>query len=206
MRRTWLVLVAALAAAVPALGANYRRPAAPYPPRGSPHRGWARARAPPQEISSQAKHPFLKWGDLMRRLIIATMLALAMAALAALPAWAGSPHFVGTPTITRSGDALTVAGKVAGLGDETQINVALTADVACINPGNNQPKAENKGATIAEGTFPVQNGKANFSVTGVGTTSPDCSPPMTLRYSNVVVTVSGDSFDPDLVFAFPGTF
>ena len=55
-------------------------------------------------------------------------------------------------------------------------------------------------------TFPVQNGKAIFSVTGVGTTSPDCSPPMTLRYSNVTVTVSGDSFDPDLVFSFPGTF
>jgi hypothetical protein len=52
----------------------------------------------------------------------------------------------------------------------------------------------------------VQNGKALFSVTGTGTTDPDCSPPMTLRYSNVVVTVSGDSFDPDLVFAFPGTF
>ena len=82
----------------------------------------------------------------------------------------------------------------------------MTADVACINPGNNQPKAENKGATIAEGTFPVQNGKAEFSVTGVGTTSPDCSPPMTLRYSNVAVTVSGASFDPDLVFTFPGTF
>jgi hypothetical protein len=29
---------------------------------------------------------------------------------------------------------------------------------------------------------------------------------MTLRYSNVVVTVSGGSFDPDLVFAFSGTF
>jgi hypothetical protein len=29
---------------------------------------------------------------------------------------------------------------------------------------------------------------------------------MTLRYSNVVVTVGGDSFDPDLVFAFTGTF
>jgi hypothetical protein len=142
----------------------------------------------------------------MRRFIMATMLALAMLALAALPAWAGSPHFVGTPTITRSGDALTVAGKVAGLGDETQINVAVTADVACVNPGNNEPKAENKGATIAEGDFPVQNGKALFSVTGTGTTSPDCSPPMTLRYSNVVVTVSGDSFDPDLVFAFSGTF
>ena len=31
----------------------------------------------------------------------------------------------------------------------------------------------------------------------------NCSPPMTLRYGNVVVTVSGDSFDPDLVFASP---
>jgi hypothetical protein len=142
----------------------------------------------------------------MRRLIIAAMLALAMVALAALPAWAGRPHFVGTPTITRDGDALTVAGKVAGLGDEDQINVTVTADVACVNPGNNEPRAENKGATIAEGQFPVQNGKAEFSVTGTGVTDPDCSPPMTLRYSNVVVTVSGDSFDPDLVFAFSGTF
>jgi hypothetical protein len=142
----------------------------------------------------------------MRRFLLVTILVVATAALAAPAAWAGSPHFVGTPTITRSGDALTVTGKVAGLGAETQINVSVTADVACVNPGNNEPKAENKGATIAEGTFPVQNGKANFSVTGTGTTSPDCSPPMTLRYSNVVVTVSGDSFDPDLVFAFSGTF
>ena len=142
----------------------------------------------------------------MRRVLLVAVLALVTAAVAVPVAFAGSPHFVGTPTITRSGDALTVSGKVAGLGDETQINVAVTADVACVNPGNNEPKAENKGATIAEGTFPVQNGKANFSVTGTGTTSPDCSPPMTLRYSNVVVTVSGDSFDPDLVFAFSGTF
>ena len=141
----------------------------------------------------------------MRRFMIVTLFTLA-AAVVAVPAWAGSPHFVGTPTITRSGDALTVSGKVAGLGDETQINVAVTADVACVNPGSNLPKAENKGATIAEGTFPVQNGKALFSVTGTGTTSPDCSPPMTLRYSNVVVTVSGNSFDPDLVFAFSGSF
>jgi hypothetical protein len=142
----------------------------------------------------------------MRRPVLVAVLALATAAIAAPVVWAGSPHFVGTPTATRAGDALTVSGKVAGLGDETQINVAVTADVACINPGNNQPKAENKASTIAEGTFPVQNGKALFRVTGTGTTSPDCSPPMTLRYSNVVVTVSGDSFDPDLVFAFPGTF
>ena len=134
------------------------------------------------------------------------MMTLLVFGLTAQAAFAGRAHFVGTPTITRDGDAITVSGKVAGLGDETQINVAVTADVACVNPGNNEPKAENKGATIAEGQFPVQNGKALFSVTGTGTTSPDCSPPMTLTYSNVVVTVSGDSFDPDLVFAFSGTF
>jgi hypothetical protein len=142
----------------------------------------------------------------MRRFLLVAVLALVAAAVAVPVALAGSAHFVGTPKITRSGDAITVTGKVAGLGNETQINVAVTADVACVNPGNNLPKAENKGATVAEGQFPVQNGKANFSVTGTGTTSPDCSPPMTLRYSNVVVTVSGDSFDPDLVFAFSGTF
>jgi hypothetical protein len=142
----------------------------------------------------------------MRRALLVTVLALATTALAVPAAWAGNAHFVGTPTITRSGDAITVSGKVAGLGDETQITVAVTADVACVNPGSQKPQAENKGATIAEGTFPVQNGKAIFSVTGTGTTSPDCSPPMTLEYSNVVVTVSGDSFDPDLVFAFSGTF
>ena len=72
----------------------------------------------------------------MRRFMLMTLLTLAAAAVA-VPAWAGSAHFVGTPTITRSGDALTVSGKVAGLGDETQINVAVTADVACINPGSN---------------------------------------------------------------------
>ena len=135
-------------------------------------------------------------------ILIMTLLVFGLTAQAA---FAGRAHFVGTPTITRDGDAITVSGKVAGLGDETQINVAVTADVACVNPGNNEPKAENKGATIAEGQFPVQNGKALFSVTGTGTTSPDCSPPMTLIYSNVGVTVSGDSFDPDLVITSSGT-
>lgn len=142
----------------------------------------------------------------MKRILVIAALAVSALLVMAPAVFAGSPHFVGTPTATRSGDALTVAGKVAGLGAETQITTAVNADVACINPGNNQPKAENKGSEIAEGTFPVQNGKAIFSVTGVGTTSPDCSPPMTLRYSNVSVTVSGGSFAPALVFSFPGTF
>jgi hypothetical protein len=142
----------------------------------------------------------------MRARIATLALFVAAAALIIPTAHAGSPHFVGDPTITRSGDELTVAGKVAGLGNEDQIHVVVTADVQCVNPGSQEPQAENKGAVIAEGDFPVQNGKANFSVSGTGVTDPDCSPPMTLVYQNVVVTVSGDSFDPDLVFTFAGSF
>jgi hypothetical protein len=142
----------------------------------------------------------------MRARIATLALFVAAAALIIPTAWAGSPHYVGTPTLTRTGDTLTISGKVAGLGNEDQINVVVTADVQCVNPGNNEPQAENKGAVIATGTFPVQNGKAEFSVSGTGTTDPTCNPPMTLVYSGVVVTVSGDSFDPDLVFTFTGTF
>jgi hypothetical protein len=140
------------------------------------------------------------------RIAVGAFAAAVLLLLLPTAAYAGSPHFVGAPTVTRSGDTLTVSGKVAGLGNEDQIHVAVTADVQCVNPGNNEPQAENKGATIAEGDFPVQNGRAQFTVSGTGTTDPQCNPPMTLVYSGVTVTVSGDSFDPDLVFTFPGTF
>jgi hypothetical protein len=159
-------------------------------------------RAPSSLLKEGNKHMLKP----VRRSLFVVLIAFLSLALGAQVAFAGSPHFVGTPTISRSGDSLTVSGKVAGLGDETQITVLLSADVACVNPGTNEPKAENKDDVIAQGRFPVQNGKANFSVTGTGTTSPDCSPPMTLRYSNVTLTVSGDSFDPDLVYRFPGTY
>jgi hypothetical protein len=141
----------------------------------------------------------------VRKLLAVLVVALALTAVTVAPALAGSPHFVGTPTLTRTGDALTTTGKVAGLGDETQITVTVTADVQCVNPGNNEPQAENKGAVVAEGTAPVQNGKALFSVTGTGTTDPACSPPMVLRYDNVVVTVSDTSFEP-FSYIFPDSF
>jgi hypothetical protein len=137
----------------------------------------------------------------MRRLFAVVLLALSGLLFAGVAA-AGAPHFVGIPTGTRTGDTLTVTGKLAGLGNETQVHVVLTADVACVNPGGNEPAAENKGATIAEGDFPVQNGKADFALSGTGTTDPSCSPPMTLRYTNVTVTETTNG----LTVAIPGTF
>lgn len=138
-----------------------------------------------------------------RGFIIAAAVLLAVLGLSVGPAQAGSPHFIkSATTITRTGDDLTVAGKIAGLGSETAVFISVSADAQCVNNGGNKPRAGNKQSFSVDGYFPVQNGKAIFSLTLVASFSPDCSPPMTVQWSNVVLT------DPehDLTLKFPGTF
>ena len=122
----------------------------------------------------------------MRRLLLFAAFALAAAAFA-LPAWAGSPHFVFVD-VSKSGDTLTVTGKEAGLGNEAQVHIEVTATASCINPGDNHPKAANKATFSTGGDFPVQNGKADFSLTLTATLSPSCSPPMTIAWTDITVT------------------
>jgi hypothetical protein len=128
----------------------------------------------------------------MRRLFASLGLVMLMstagAATMATPAFAGSPHFVGDVTATQNGNTLTVSGKEAGLGNETQVHIEVTATAACINPGGNHPKAANKESVSAEGDFPVQNGKALFSLTLVATFQPDCTPPMTVQFTDISVS------------------
>ena len=119
-----------------------------------------------------------------------------------VPVLAGNAHFVGTPKISTSGSTLTVSGKIAGLGNIDDIDVDVTADAECINRGNKPPPADNKDDVAAGGEFPVQNGKANFSVVGTATFQPDCSPPMRVEFSNVVITVS-DHATGDVLLTFP---
>jgi hypothetical protein len=114
-------------------------------------------------------------------------------------------HFVGNPTASRSGNTLTVSGKVAGLGQVEVITVTVSADAQCVNPGSNKPKASNKQSISSTENVPVQNGKANFSLDLTATFQPDCTPPMTVEFSNVVVTVTAAD-GTNLVFRFPGTF
>ncbi|MFY9588125.1 MAG: hypothetical protein WAT66_11780 [Actinomycetota bacterium] len=123
----------------------------------------------------------------MKRFVLLAILTAATVA-ALLPAQAGSPHFVGDPVLTRSGNTLTVTGKEAGLGNEEQIHVVLSATAECINGGGNHPKAANKISISAAGDFPVQNGKANFTLSVTATFDPNCSPPMTVRFRNVTLT------------------
>jgi hypothetical protein len=139
----------------------------------------------------------------MRRILVAAMLALAATAVVATSAWAGSPHFVSnTVTATRVDDSLLVSGKEAGLGDEDQVNIRVTATAACINPGSKHPRAANKESVSAEGQFPVQNGKAEFSLLLTATISPSCSPPMTIVWTDVTVTDLTNGISRTI----PGTF
>jgi hypothetical protein len=125
----------------------------------------------------------------MTRLTKVLLVATAAAGIAVPAALAGSPHFISSAfSVTKSGTTLTVSGKEAGLGDEAQIHVVLSATAQCINPGQNHPKAANKTSVSAAGDFPVQNGKADFTLTATATFQPDCTPPMTVVFTDITVT------------------
>ena len=137
-----------------------------------------------------------------RTLLVLGVLALATAAIAVPAAWAGSPHFIQSAfSVTRTDNTLTVSGKEAGLGDESQVHIVVTATAECINGGGNHPKAVNKTDVSAAGDFPVQNGKADFSLTLTAVFQPSCSPPMTVRFTNVTVTDTTNGISKSL-----GTF
>jgi hypothetical protein len=124
----------------------------------------------------------------MTRTIRATLAAVLMLGLLVTAVAAGSPHFIKSATVvTVSGNTLTVSGKEAGLGDEEQIHVVLTAEAQCINPGDHHPRAANKASFSSEGDFPVQNGKADFSLTVTATFQPDCTPPMSVEWLSVTL-------------------
>jgi len=120
----------------------------------------------------------------MRKWLLLMVAAVALTITAV--AWAGSPHFV-TLSASQSGNTLTVSGKEAGLGNEDQVHIVVTATAECINNGGHHPKAVNKSDVTAAGDFPVQNGKAEFSLDLTATFQPDCSPPMTVAFVDVVV-------------------
>jgi hypothetical protein len=120
--------------------------------------------------------------------ILAILVGFAFAGvLAATEAWAGSPHFISCGPVVQTGNTLTVDGKEAGLGDEDQIHVVLSATASCINPGANHPKAANKTSVSGSEDVPVQNGKAIFSIEATATFQPDCTPPMTVVFTDVSV-------------------
>jgi hypothetical protein len=121
----------------------------------------------------------------MKRIGVAVVAALTLM-LGSQAAFAGSPHFV-TTDASASGNTLTVDFKEAGLGNEPQVHVVLSADALCINNGGKHPKAVNKESVEAEGTFPVQNGKAEGTLSVTATFQPEYVPPMTVSFTNITL-------------------
>jgi hypothetical protein len=108
----------------------------------------------------------------MRRLI-PTVLAILAAGAVAPTAFADSPHFIGTPTCTKSvSTGLTCSGKAAGLGNGP-LEAFLTADsveatYVCVNHGGNiapgQPIVEQEVEGPRQQITP-HNGQITFSAT-----------------------------------------
>jgi hypothetical protein len=135
----------------------------------------------------------------MKRLVVLVIGAVLV--LGAGPsAFAGSPHFVSASVTDVTASSLTVSFKEVGLGNEPTVDIKVTATAQCINGGAKHPKAANKEGTEASGTFNVNNGQATGSLTAYTTLS--CSPPMTIVWTDVVLTDTSNSTS----VAIPGTF
>jgi hypothetical protein len=82
----------------------------------------------------------------MRRILFTLTPLVTLGMLAATPVLAQSPHFIGTPTCTKSvTGGLTCSGKAAGLGNVVT-DVFLTADSVTANS-----VCRNKGGNVAPG-------------------------------------------------------
>jgi len=124
-------------------------------------------------------------------------------ALLASSAFAVSPHFNFANVTNVTSNSITVSFKESGLGNSlNSVNISVTGTAECINPGSHHPKAANKTSVSASGTFNVSNGQATGSLTAFANLSPPCSPPMTIAWTDLVVT---DTTFNDST-SIPGTF
>jgi hypothetical protein len=132
--------------------------------------------------------------------LIAGLLAVGLTATSAL---AVSPHFLYANVTSVTSSSITVSFKEAGLGNSlSSVNITLSGSAECINPGSKHPKAENKTGFLVGDTFNVSNGQATGSLTYTVTVKPSCTPPMTLAFTDLVVT---DTTFNDSI-SIPGTF
>ena len=138
----------------------------------------------------------------MRRVAFVLGSLVTAGIVAATPALATSAHFNFANVTTVTSNSVTVSFKEAGLGNSlNSVNISVAGTAECINGGSNHPKAVNKAAESASGTFNVSNGQASGSLT-MTAANLSCSPPMTIAWTDLV--------DTDTTFSdsasIPGTF
>jgi hypothetical protein len=124
---------------------------------------------------------------LRRGVAIATLTVTAFAGLASTTAWAGSAHFIGTPTdsaaVSAGGTSVTLSAtfKAAGLGNVSSADFSLqataTGTFGCFTKNGNHPQASNKeGPVVITGTttVPVRNGSTKGTVSATLGTDLSC--------------------------------
>ena len=127
-----------------------------------------------------------------------TVVALAFAG----PAMADAPQFHAASSSVDNAGALVASFDERGLGNEN-VDYTLTADAsavyACINGGNNHPKAANQETINAEvsgaGSFEAKNGRIQASLTAGPPSAGDFSCPggqrlvlASVSYTNIELT------------------
>ncbi|MDQ3902452.1 MAG: hypothetical protein M3247_02185 [Thermoproteota archaeon] len=142
-------------------------------------------------------------------------IASALLLMAPILASAASPHFIGTPSYTKSSSgALTVKFKAAGLANLPTgaflTASEVTAELQCVNPGGNNPPP--KTAIFGPETGPTTNLPVrNGQITGSATLSPpsqqqlqnaaDCPNPnwtvklVSITYSDVTLHIQQSGQD-----------
>jgi hypothetical protein len=153
----------------------------------------------------------------LRTIVVATAALVATLALGATAAFADSPHFIRASGAINNDGSLTVSWKEAGLGNNQNIDYALTADATatyvCINGGGKHPQASNKetvsGPVSATGTFNSgKNGQITASLTvqppGPGDFS--CPPGQMLELASVTYTNVTLTDMTNGISVFLGTF
>jgi len=136
----------------------------------------------------------------MRRSLIVVATVFATLFMGATAAWADSPHIVGTPTSSVSGNSLTVSASVAGLGNVPSATFSLegsaTVSSRCYTKSGNKPQAANKQENISVNqteTFPVRNGRTNATFTVTPLSTLQCP-------GGQIVVIESVTFDLDLVY------
>jgi hypothetical protein len=138
---------------------------------------------------------------------------IALAVLTGLIVIAGSAlaanaHFIGTPTLTVSGNSIVVSASIAGLGNAEGATFSLTGSVdvfsRCYNRGGNKPQADNKQETIAVNqtqTFPVRNGRTDpvFTITPLSTLTCPGNQVVVIESISWNLTLSGEGVSHNFV-------
>ncbi len=151
---------------------------------------------------------------------IALLFALFLIVGFSLAAFAQSPHFIGTPTCTKStSTGLTCSGKAAGLGNgptEAFLTASsVTATYECVNKGGNVAPGQpivTQNVTGPTQTITPHNGQITFSPTIPPPTPPSAATECpngnwkvrltSLTYSDVVLHIQQPPGTDVLTFDF----